>query len=318
MGTIAYRASDNSLFVNSHDQDPMCVGHFGPIPTDLGGTATVPVLERFWGRVPRDPAHDTASAMKLHGLQWDEQNQRLCATETIWYNVSNQDSLDAGCIHADGTVDGPWELGSNNLIAGPIAREANGRYLIGVTGVPGAANANFGPGAFDVDFTASSPALALMTHRYDPPAIDTREKMSKGQPWFTSMPATGSAVVDGTLLWAVSEGEVEFYGAGCTANPPLGNSFQELYGFAPRSCAKGYHHDHYHPKLYFYSLADLEAVRAGQKLPSDVHPYTYVPLEPSVPVQSFLGELDVDTAGRRIFLASPIQQAGVRIYVYRY
>jgi hypothetical protein len=318
LGAIAYRASDDSLFVNSHDHDPMCVGHFGPIPTDLSGTATIPVMERFWGRVPRDRRYDAPSKMKLHGLQWDESRQRLCATETIWYNVSNHDSLDAACIHENGAVDGPWELGSNNLIAGPIAQEPNGRYLIGLTGVPGAANANFGPGAFEVDFAAPSPALMLMTHRYSPPATDTREEMSNGLPWLTSMPAMGSAVADGTLLWAVEEGDVEFYGTGCAANAAGRASFEKKYGFRPRSCSDGYHHDRYHPTLYLYSLGDLEAVRAGQKLPSDVHPYTYLPLEPNVPVQSFLGELDVDTAGRRIFLASPIQREGVRIYVYAY
>lgn len=318
LGAIAYRAADDSLFVNSHDQDPMCIGHFGPIPTDLSGTATIPVLERFWGRVPRDPLYANANQMKLHGLQWDERRQRLCATETIWYNVSGSDSLDAGCIHADGTVDGPWELGSNNLLSGPIAQEASGKYLIGVTGVPGAAGSNFGPGAFEVDFTAPSPALTLMTHRYNPPATDTREEMSNGLPWLTSMPAMGSAIVDGTLLWAVDEGEVQFYGPGCMQSPPTGTSFEEKFGFKPRDCAKGYHHDHYHPTLYFYSLADLEAVRAGLRLPTDVHPYTYLPLEPSVPLEAFLGELDVDTAGRRIFLASPIQDKGVRVYVYEY
>src|SRR5262249_41758491 len=163
---------------------------------------------RFWGRLPRDRRYDTRSKMKLHGLQWDEQGDRLCATETLWYNVSRRDSLDAGCIHADGSVDGPWELGPNNLISGPIAQEANGKYLIGLTGVPGAASSNFGPGAFEVDFTAPSPAVTLMTHRYDyqdDQMIDTREEMSNGLPWLTNTPAMGSAVVDGTLLWAVDE-----------------------------------------------------------------------------------------------------------------
>jgi hypothetical protein len=268
--------------------------------------------------VPRDRRYDAPSKMKLHGLQWDEQRQRLCATQAIWYNVSNQDSLDAACVHGNGAVDGPWELGPNSLISGPIAREADGRYLIGLTGVPGAAASNFGPGAFEVDLSAPSPALTLMTHRYNPPAIDTREEMSNGLPWLTTMPAMGSAVVDGTLLWAVDEGEVEFYGSGCKANAPAGTTFEEKYGFKPRSCDKGYHHDRYHATLYFYSLGDLEAVRAGQNLPSDVHPYTYLRLEPNVPVQALIGELDVDTAGRRIFLASPILQNGVRIYVFGY
>src|SRR4029078_10331005 len=106
--------------------------------------------------------------------------------------------------------------------------------------------ANFGPGAFDVDFTGSSPAVTLMTHRYDPPAIDTREEMANGSAWVTSMPAPGSAVVDGSLLWGVDEGEVQFYGPGCTAHRPVGTSFEKKYRVRPRRRPDVHYHEHSH------------------------------------------------------------------------
>lgn len=314
-GAIAYKASDDSLFVNSHDQDPMCIGHFGPIPTALSGTTKIAVLQRFWGRLPRDPRYPNASQMKLHGLQWDEANQRICATETIWYNNSNLDSLDLGCVHANGAVDGLYELGANNLISGPIAQETNGKYLIGASIPQGLQSSNVGPGAYEVDLSSNNPtaALELMTHRYyfdlsTSKQVDTREEMSNGLPWLLGMPTMGSAIVNGTLLWAVEEGETQFYGTGA--------EFQAAYGFAPRNSSQGYHNDHYHATLYFYALSDLEAVRAGTKQAVDVHPYSYLRLEPNVPLQAYLGDVDVDLVGHRIFVASPIQDKGVKIYVY--
>ncbi len=301
-GTIAYRAADNSIFVTSHGQDPTCVGLFA-VPESLVGEPTAVVIERVWARIPKI---NTTRQTRIHGLLWDGPSDRLCWTQTIWYNVSNQDAQDAGCVdHGAVNVSGPWEVGSNNKISGPIADAGDGKALIGLTGVPGAGSSNFGPAAYELDLASPTNVLPLMEH-----TATLREKMADGRDWLTSLPAFGSAIIDDTLVWSVEEGEREFYG-----NPA---DFEALYGFAPRSAARGYHHDPYSSWLYLYDRADLEAVRAGQLAPTDVHPYAYRQLtEPSAETAG-LGGMTVDTAGRRLLLASQRKNLGVTIYVYGY
>ena len=300
-GTIAYRGSDNSIFVTSHQQDPLCVGLFA-VPASLVGTPTAAVIERPWARIPKT----TTSQTRIHGLQWDEAQQRLCWTQTIWYNVSNQDAQDAGCVgHGGSPVWGPWEVGSNNKISGPMADLGSGRSLIGLTGVPGAGSSNYGPAAYELNLTDPMNVLPLMEH-----TTTNREVMSNGYPFWTSLPATGSAVIGDTLVWAVEEGEREFYGTGA--------EFQAQFGFAPRTAPKGYHHDAYSSWLYLYDPADLEAVRAGLLATTDVHPYEQRRLS-ELPAEAFgLGGMAVDVVGRRLLLASQRGSRGIVIYVFTY
>jgi hypothetical protein len=47
-------------------------------------------------------------------------------------------------------------------------------------------------------------------------------------------------------------------------------------------------------------------VRVGAIDSTDVHPYSYLRLEPDVERDAQLGEMDVDLTGRRIFLAQAL------------
>ena len=142
--------------------------------------------------------------------------------------------------------------------------------------------------------------------------LDHRDKMHDGRDWLTGMETMGLAAIKGTLLYSVPEGERFYYGNGCGPPP----SFESQFGFKPSSCARGYHHDLYHPYLYLYKASDLERVRNGEIEPSNVYPYEYVSLEPNVPVQANLLEMDTDNIGHRLFIAQRIGDAGVRIHVY--
>jgi hypothetical protein len=320
-GGIAYRASTNSIFVTSHDY---CSGNGGiaefTVPTDLSGNQSPTLVHSRWGLAP-----DAPYKRHILGLRWDAAHDRLCYTQAMWYNVSGADMPDIGCIHSTGdystqTVDGPYEVGSNNLIAGGIGIQPDGKFLIGAAIAQGLAGSNVGPSAYEVDLSGSppsapGPATELMTHRVP----HTREVMHDGTLWHDGLTDHSAEVIGGTFLSYLREGERKFYGVGCPAAGD-GSTFVEKFGFTPMSCAKGYHNDHYVPYLYLYRMSDLDLVRNGSLAATNVHPYEYVNLQNlGPPWQERSGDSDVDYVNHRIFLvggASP--QKGPRIYVFGY
>lgn len=284
-GAIAYH--DGALYVTTHVHAPNNAGLFA-IPDSLPGTATLIQKGITLPRLGTDSRMTTRGLLyvggSLHYTQYDR------------YNVAGDDHPDVG--REDGAS---WDVCPNNLCAGPMARY-QGKLLIGLTGAAGAASSNQGPSAYEVDTASGLPAVTLLEHD-----IDHRETMSNGEPWHTSMPSWGRAVVGDTLVVSVEEGERVFYGTG--------DEFKAEYGFSPRSKSKGYHHDRYRAMLYFYDMADLERVRAGELQPWEPDPYARMPLA-DVPVQAVLGGLAHDPSGQRLLLAQRRGSGGVRVYVY--
>ena len=124
-GAIAYRASDASLFITSHAYCNRAVAQFR-VPSDLSGNSTAALIKSQWGTIP--PATGSSAVQtRVRGILWDEAHDRLCWTQHLWYNVSAKDIPDAGCIHEDGSIDGPYEVGFNNRIAGPLMRGPTAR-----------------------------------------------------------------------------------------------------------------------------------------------------------------------------------------------
>jgi Transposase, Mutator family len=324
-GAIAYRSSDGSFFVTSHDYCNWNVAQFTVPAAPFAGQHATLVKSR-WGSIPRD---SRGRKTRTLGLKWDDARNRLCYTRVLWYNVSGKDTEDVGCIRADGiTQDGPYEVGSNNKLAGGIALEQNGKFLLGLSSAQGIAGSNLGPSAYEVDLRDSPPAtpgsaVALMEH----PLAD-REIMHNGVPWYKGLTTRGAEVVGGTYLAAVSEGEREFYGVGCCdgssekawCSQHGDRTFQKLFGFRPTACAKGYHNDHYLPYFYLYRMTDLEKDRSWFHIGLwGVHPYAYVDLSAmGVPLQTRLGDTDLDVANRRIFVGQGMGFSGVKIWVFGY
>lgn len=302
--TLAFRASDKSLFLGMHQGCSRMYSRYS-IPAALDGTASASLLDQSWGQVPPDPNNSTES----YGAVYDDAHDRLCATRVIWYNVFGGESPDIACIHSTGsyltqTVDGPYEVGPNQQLAGQPAIDDDGTFISGLTNGDGTAGSNHGPAAWKMDLRNSPPnnpplAVPLMTHMQDNPEIK-----HDGTAFITGNDQRGYAIIGGTYLASVQEGSVYYYGDGCGG----AGTFQGTYGFPARSCAKGYHLDPYHPYLYFYDKSQF-----GVKDPKTIHPYAYKSLEPNVAVQANINGLGVDKSLRRIYLAEVLIYPGVNV-----
>jgi hypothetical protein len=323
--TLAYNPVSNTLFVGSLQNSVAELSI--PSPAKAARVEELPIaafVQPF-----RDPSDGHLRDIKeedvlLGGLLVHD--GRLYVSGYIYYDAAHAQRLthfsrsldlsrpEVQRIHQVG------ENGKAGFVAGYMASvPAEWRTALGgpaVTGqccIPIIGRTSFGPGLFswnpaDLGRRDPVPATPLMYYTEQHATLGSWEGSNSRYGGTTQV--AGVAIIDGTrtALFAGRNGLGDFcYGIGtddarkASQRGPNG----ETYCYDPTNLHNGSHAYPYRLQFWAYDVADLAAVRSGDKQPWQVVPYAVWPFElPSFGEQQpRLGRLTYDAAGRRLFIS---------------
>jgi len=348
-GHFTYRASNDTIFIQSHDYCRGAVEYQVPTADPSTHPAATVVSAPFSGSGFPKLCDATVgdSYCGLDGLWYDEVRDALCFVEWNKYAVAGSSFSQYGCRQRDGTNLGPWDIGNTKKVRGSIYAAPGGKVWLGGQGGSGASGENEGPAVYEID--PANPAGGTVTlmdhyfttgiHCYDSASNrcevrpnDARLVAGLGFQWPNSQVSNGGVVIGNTLLWTAVLGERAcYFNPGCSAGQPGPNDQCDWgdYTNLCRNTVTGPDAAYEHNMLLFYDLADLEAVRNATKNSYDVHFYNHAFLAdgnadlPDGSASNYNNQrvtaVQADTTGKRIFVLGNTQSGSTpRVYVYTY
>jgi hypothetical protein len=323
--TLAYNPATDTLLVGSRQSTVAEV----TIPAPVKGTRLEELPIAAYVQPFRDPADGHIRDIADDGVALDGlliHDGRLYGTGLIYYDAAHTQRLTHFSRSLDLSrpeVQRVYLVGDKDkagFVAGYMASvPAEWRSALGgaaVTGqccIPIVSRTSWGPSLFswnpaDLGRRDPVPVTPLVYYTQQHATLGSWEGSNGTYGGTTEM--AGVAIINGTrtVLFAGRNGMGSFcYGEGTgdasKANERGPNG--EKYCYDPTSSDKGQHAYPYRLQFWAYDVADLAAVRSGDKQPWDVVPYGVWPFElPSIgQPQPRLGRLTYDAARRRLFIS---------------
>lgn len=323
--TLAYDPATRTLLVGSRHGKVAEL----TIPSPLKATRLEELPVATYVQPFRDPADGhirdiSANDVSLDGLLIHD--GRLYGTGLIYYDAAHEQRLS----HFSRSLDlsrpevqriyQVGETGKAGFVAGYMAtvpvewRSAlGGPAVTGQCCIPIIGRTSWGPSLFswnpaDLGRRDPVPVTPLLYYTEQHATLGSWEGSNSRYGGTTQI--SGVAIIDGTrtVLFAGRNGMGEFcYGSGTddARKAATRGAAGEQYCFDPTNSDKGQHAYPYRLQFWAYDVADLAAVRSGDKQPWDVVPYAIWPFElpPLGQPQPRLGRLTYDPAGRRLFIS---------------
>lgn len=320
---VAYNPARNSLFMGSR------LGKIAeisiPQPVNSADVTALPrasFLQGFYepteGRIAEVPGVGTAvDGILVYG-------NRLYGTASVYYDANNEQKVShfsrsltlnqasfAGWTRV-------WESGKSGFVSGDMAlvpqewqSALGGPAITGQYGTPIVWRTSWGPSAFAFDPTlvgsSAVPAVPLVYY--------SSEHQTLGS-WSGSNPTYGATTDKGGVAIIAGTRSLLFFGRNGTGPYCYGNGTgdQSLAGtigpdgahwcYDPTNAAKGPHAYPYQYQIWAYDLAELAAVKRGEKKPWDVRPYGVWPFSlPIAEASVRITGIGYDSATQTIYLS---------------
>jgi hypothetical protein len=319
---LAFDSRDGGLWMVGHAQQQRAAEITIPTPSPSTSLADLPraALKRDFSDLLAGKMDAVGSGdVRIGGiLPWSD---GLVVSAYVYYDASGAQTLSHFGVAADGTVSGPYRIGTTKtgMVSGYMAAvppgwqsALGGPALTGQCCIPIISRTSLGPTATVFDpsaLSSQSKAVQVLGYPIDHPTLGTYEDTNPDNLFLMATAMGGVVFPAGTrsvLFIGAQPGSV-CYGEGTSTASQAGQPTPDgsIYCYDPTSSYKGNHGYPWRGFVWAYDANDLVAVKQGQKQPWQVTPYATWSL-----TAPFMGDgkdavlgASYDPATRRVFVS---------------
>jgi hypothetical protein len=318
---LQFDSRDGGLWMVGHAQQQRAAEITIPTPSESISLADLPraALKRDFTDLLAGKMGAIGSGEAHVGgiLPWGD---GLIVSAYLYYDGSGSQQVSHFSIAADGTVSGPYRIGSARagMVSGymtPIPSEwqsaLGGPALTGQCCIPIISRTSFGPSATVFDPAAlsnQSKAVQVVGYPNEHQTLGGYYDTDLSHAFLMATSIGGLIFPSGTrsvLFFGAQPGSV-CYGEGTSDQSKVGQPVDgTVWCYDPTSIYKGNHGYPWRPFVWAYDANDLVAVKAGHKNPWDLKPYATWTLAAPLASQdaSAVVGATYDPATRRIYVS---------------